>query len=60
MMSNEIQRLNGIIEKKNNEIRELGGQVQDFEGNLRLSTQNAQKLAKELDDYRNKYGNSTQ
>jgi len=27
-MANEIQRLNQIIEKKNNEIRALGGEVQ--------------------------------
>ena len=45
-MAEEIQRLNGIIEKKNNEIRDLGGQVQDFEGNLRLSTQEGQRLAR--------------
>ena len=27
-MANEIQRLNQLIEKKNNEIRDLGGEVQ--------------------------------
>ena len=59
-MAEEIQRLNGIIEKKNNEIRDLGGQVQDFEGNLRLSTQEGQRLARQLNEYREKYGQVNQ
>ena len=38
-MAEEIQRLNGIIEKKNQEIRNLGGDVQKYEENMRLSSQ---------------------
>jgi hypothetical protein len=44
-MANEIQRLNQIIEKKNNEIRSLGGEVQDAQENMRLSAQQAQRLS---------------
>lgn len=59
-MSEEIQRLNQLIEKKNNEIRALGGEVQEAQENLRLSSQQAQRLSAELNDYRNKYGQTTQ
>jgi len=59
-MSNEIQRLNQIIEKKNNEIRSLGGEVQDAQENLRLSAQQAQRLNTELNDFRARYGQTTQ
>jgi chromosome segregation ATPase len=59
-MAEEIQRLNGIIEKKNNEIRALGGEVQEAQENLRLSSQQATRLSSELNDYRNKYGLTTQ
>jgi len=45
MMAEEVQRLNGLIEKKNNEIRALGGEVQEFQENLRLSSQQAQRLS---------------
>ena len=44
-MSEEIQRLNQLIEKKNNEIRALGGEVQEAQENLRLSSQQAQRLS---------------
>ena len=60
MMADEIQRLNMLIEKKNNEIRALGGEVQDAQENLRLSAQQASRLTNELNDYRNKFGQSTQ
>lgn len=59
-MSQEIERLNSIIEKKNNEIRSLGGEVQGFQENLRLSAAQVSKLNNELNEYRSKYGQSTQ
>ena len=59
-MANEIQRLNQLIEKKNSEIRALGGEVQEAQENIRLSAQQAQRLSAELNDYRNKFGQSTQ
>ena len=52
--------MNQIIEKKNNEIRDLGGNVQEYEKNMRLSAQEGQRLARELNDYREKYGQTTQ
>ena len=58
-MADEIQRLNGLIEKKNNELRKLGVEVQQAQGSMRLSAQQAQRLSAELNDYRNKYGQST-
>jgi chromosome segregation ATPase len=60
VMAEEITRLNGLIEKKNNEIRALGGEVQEAQENLRLSSQQASRLTAELNDYRNKYGVTTQ
>ena len=36
MMADEVQRLNGLIEKKNNEIRALGGEVQDAQKRISL------------------------
>jgi uncharacterized coiled-coil DUF342 family protein len=59
-MGEEIQRLNVIIEKKNNEIRALGGEVQEAQENIRLSAAQANKLNAELNEYRAKFGQSTQ
>lgn len=59
-MSQEIERLNSLIEKKNNEIRALGGEVQDAQENLRLSAAQANKLNNELNEYRARYGQTTQ
>ena len=58
LMGDEIQRLNNLLEKKNNEIRALGGEVQEAQENLRLSAQQATRLSNELNDYRNKFGQS--
>ena len=55
-MADEIQRLNVLIEKKNNEIRALGGEVQDAQENIRLSAQQAGRLTSELNDYRARFG----
>ena len=53
--------LNVLIEKKNNEIRALGGEVQDAQENIRLClTQQAGRLTSELNDYRARFGQSTQ
>ena len=59
-MADEIQRLNQLIEKKNNEIRALGGEVQEAQENIRLSAQQAQRLSAELIEFRNKFGQTTQ
>ena len=60
MFTQEIDRLNALVEKRNNEIRALGGEVQEAQENLRLSAAQANKLNAELNDYRNRYGQTTQ
>ena len=60
IMGQEIERLNALVEKRNNEIRALGGEVQEAQENLRLSAAQASKLNNELNEYRNRYGQSTQ
>lgn len=60
MLSQEIERLNGLVQKKNNQIRALGGEVQEAQENLRLSAAQANKLNNELQEYRNRYGQTTQ
>jgi chromosome segregation ATPase len=60
IMGEEITRLNTIIEKKNNEIRALGGEVQEAQENIRLSAAQASKLTNELNEYRSRFGQSTQ
>ena len=44
ILSEECERLNNLVQKKNNEIRNLGGQIQEHQENLRLSTLQANKL----------------
>ena len=60
MFTQEIDRLNALVEKRANEIRALGGEVQEAQENLRLSAAQANKLNAELNEYRNRYGQSTQ
>lgn len=52
MLSQELERLNGVIERKNNEIRALGGEVQEAQENLRLSSMQTNKLQMELNQFR--------
>lgn len=49
-----------MIEKKNGEIRALGGEVQQHEEGLRLSTAQLSKLGAELNDLRSRLGNTAQ
>ena len=55
MMGQELERLNGVIERKNNEIRALGGEIQEAQENLRLSAAQTSKISAELADYRNRF-----
>lgn len=59
-LSQECERLNAVIEKKNSEIRALGGEVQEHQENLRLSTLQANKLRSEINDIRNKLGSTSE
>ena len=54
-MTQELERLNGVIERKNNEIRALGGEIQEAQENLRLSAAQTSKISAELADYRNRF-----
>jgi peptidoglycan hydrolase CwlO-like protein len=49
-----------VVEKKNAEIRNLGGEVQEYQDNLRMSTAQANKLSSELNEFRNRLGATTQ
>jgi peptidoglycan hydrolase CwlO-like protein len=49
-----------LVEKRNIEIRTLGGEVQDAQENIRLSAAQASKLSAELNEFRNRYGQTTQ
>ncbi len=60
MFTEEIDRLNALVEKRNSEIRALGGEVQEAQENITLSAAQASKLNAELNEYRNRFGQSTQ
>ena len=60
MLNEECQRLNGVIEKRNLEIRELGGTIHKHEETIRLSTTQATRMTTELNDLKNRYGVNTQ
>jgi peptidoglycan hydrolase CwlO-like protein len=60
MLSQELERLNNVIERKNNEIRALGGEIQEAQENIRLSNAQQSKLNAELNDYRNQITSSNQ
>jgi len=55
-----LERLNQVIEKKNSEIRALGGEVQNHQESLRLSSAQNSKLNQELNDFRNRMGATVQ
>ena len=54
LLSQELERLNGVVEKKNSEIRAMGGQVEEMQENLRISTQQHGRVNHELNDYKHK------
>lgn len=60
LLSQEVERLNSVIEKKNNEIRALGGEIQEHQENIRLSTAQNTKLSNELNNFRMKLGETSQ
>ena len=55
VLSQECERLNALVEKRNAEIRALGGEVQEAQENIRLSSQQVSKLGYELNEFRSKY-----
>jgi len=52
MLSQELERLNTVIERKNNEIRALGGEIQEAQENVRLSNAQHSKVTQELTQYK--------
>lgn len=48
ILTQECERLNAVVEKKNSEIRALGGEVQEYQENLRLSAAQTQRMGAEL------------
>ena len=60
ILTGECERLNGLVEKRNSEIRALGGEVQEAQEAVRLSAQQASRLSGEVNDYKNRLGSTTQ
>ena len=60
LLSQEVERLNAVVEKKNSEIRNLGGEVQEHQEGLRLSSAQLSKLGAEMNDLKNRLGATTQ
>lgn len=60
MLTQECERLNGVVEKRNGEIRALGGEVQQHEEGLRLSSAQLSKLGAEMNDLRSRLGATQQ
>jgi chromosome segregation ATPase len=60
ILSQECERLNALVEKRNGEIRALGGEVQEHQEGLRLSSAQLSKIGAELNDLKNKYGTTSQ
>mgnify|MGYP000897014314 FL=1 len=44
--------MKNVIERKNNEIRALGGEIQSAQENLRLSAAQTNKLTQEINQFR--------
>ena len=60
ILTQECERLNVLVEKRNAEIRALGGDVQEAQEAVRLSAQQTSKLSLELNDFRQRYDMSSQ
>ena len=56
ILTQECERLNALVEKRNSEIHALGGEVQEAQEAVRLSAQQTNRLNSELSDFRNKHG----
>ena len=60
MLTQECERLNAVVEKKNSEIRSLGGEVQEHQEGLRLSSAQLSKISAEMNDLKSRLGATTQ
>ena len=58
ILKGECQRLNSLLENRNSEIKHLGSEVEQANQGLRLSSQNTHKLTNQLNDFKNRLGQS--
>jgi chromosome segregation ATPase len=58
MLSQEIERLNLVVEKKNGEMRNLNQAYLESEENLRLANSQINKFKADLNEFRNRLGNA--
>jgi len=60
ILTQECERLNALVEKRNGEIRALGGEVQEHQEGLRLSAAQLSKFGAEVNELKNRLGSTTQ
>jgi chromosome segregation ATPase len=60
ILSQECERLNAMVEKKNGEIRALGGEVQEHQEGLRLSSAQLSKMGAEVNELKSRLGSTSQ
>jgi chromosome segregation ATPase len=60
ILSQECERLNTLAEKRANEVRALGGEIQEHQEGLRLSAAQLSKMGGEVNELRNRLGSTTQ
>ena len=60
LLSQELERVNMLMEKRNAEIRRLSTEAEEQQDNIRLSTAQNAKLNGEIHELRNRFGETTQ
>jgi chromosome segregation ATPase len=60
ILTQECERLNALVEKRNGEIRALGGEVQEHQEGLRLSSAQLSKMGGELNELKGRLGSTSQ
>lgn len=60
ILTQECERLNSLVEKKNSEIRSLGGEVQEHQEGLRLSSAQLNKIGSEVSELKSRLGSTVQ
>lgn len=60
ILTQECERLNSLVEKKNSEIRALGGEVQEHQEGLRLSSAQLNKMGSEVNELKTRLGSTVQ
>lgn len=60
ILTQECEKLNAIVEKRNGEIRALGGEIHEREEGLRLSAAQLSKMGAEVNELKGRIGSTTQ